>query len=391
MKEVARNGLSPSIFEHPSVRAPAAFGPQDLLDWEASLVRRLGAPVAGGYAVEPKLDGASLAARYRRGRLVQLVTRGNGTGGEDVSHAIGTITGLPRELATDASFEVGGEVLLTTEQFERANAIRAEHGAGPFSNPRNGAAGTLRAKGRAYTVEMSFWAFGAVELDGGAALSTPSGSTPAPPVPRSSTAAAPSTPTSGTKPAGSPGLSGTDVHCADTRTGGRHTDTRKSGSPAPASGPRVWLCGFQASAPAVTTPARTHVPTSPQRNSPLPPQKCDDAPRMVGFRGSPPIQHIRPGRILATSQPISLIPTQGEFRASQQSTAFTSAVFTVHVRLGNGSDRGAGLGSGAGIRRRVHTRYERIDPIGSTLARLISVQSARHRTVSRYGARSSRH
>lgn len=147
-----------------------AFSPQDLLDWEASLVRRLGAPVAGGYVVEPKLDGASLAARYRRGRLVQLVTRGNGTGGEDVSHAIGTLVGLPRQLAVDASFEVRGEVLLTAEQFERANTTRAEHGAGPFSNARNGAAGTLRAKGRPYTVEMTFWAFGAVELDGGAEL-----------------------------------------------------------------------------------------------------------------------------------------------------------------------------------------------------------------------------
>ncbi|OKK22155.1 DNA ligase [Streptomyces sp. CB00455] len=146
------------------------FGPQELLDWEASLVRRLGAPVTGGYAVELKLDGASLAARYRDGRLVQLVTRGNGAGGEDVSHAIGTITGLPRELATAASFEVRGEVLLTTEQFERANAVRAEHGAGPFSNARNGAAGTLRAKGRPYTVEMSFWAFGAVGQDGGDTL-----------------------------------------------------------------------------------------------------------------------------------------------------------------------------------------------------------------------------
>lgn len=56
------------------------------------------------------------------------------------------------------------------KQFERANATRAEHGAGPFSNARNGAAGTLRAKGRPYTVEMTFWAFGAVELDGGAEL-----------------------------------------------------------------------------------------------------------------------------------------------------------------------------------------------------------------------------
>ncbi|MEV0411220.1 hypothetical protein AB0I68_10555 [Streptomyces sp. NPDC050448] len=143
-----------------------AFGPQDLLDWEASVVRRLGAPVSGGYVVEPKLDGASLAARYRDGRLVQLVTRGNGTSGEDVSHAIGTIVGLPERLASDVSFEVRGEVLLTTAQFERANEIRAAHGAGAFSNARNGAAGTLRAKGRPYTVEMTFWAFGAVGLDG---------------------------------------------------------------------------------------------------------------------------------------------------------------------------------------------------------------------------------
>ncbi|KOY54294.1 DNA ligase [Streptomyces sp. XY332] len=143
-----------------------AFGPQDLLDWEASVVRRLGAPVTGGFVVEPKLDGASLAARYRGGRLVQLVTRGNGTSGEDVSHAIGTIVGLPERLTSDVSFEVRGEVLLTTAQFERANEIRAAHGAGAFSNARNGAAGTLRAKGRPYTVEMTFWAFSAVELDG---------------------------------------------------------------------------------------------------------------------------------------------------------------------------------------------------------------------------------
>ncbi|MCX5151958.1 hypothetical protein OHB36_35300 [Streptomyces sp. NBC_00320] len=42
-----------------------AFGPQDLLDWEASVVRRLGAPVRGGFVVEPKLDGASKCVRYR--------------------------------------------------------------------------------------------------------------------------------------------------------------------------------------------------------------------------------------------------------------------------------------------------------------------------------------
>ncbi|MFE3580991.1 NAD-dependent DNA ligase LigA [Streptomyces vinaceus] len=154
----------------PMLSLANAFGPQDLLDWEASVVRRLGRPVTGGFVVEPKLDGASLAARYQDGRLVRLVTRGNGTSGEDVSHAIGTIVGLPQRLASDASFEVRGEVLLTTAQFERANEVRAAHGAAPFSNARGGAAGTLRAKGRPYTVEMTFWAFGAVGRDGSAPL-----------------------------------------------------------------------------------------------------------------------------------------------------------------------------------------------------------------------------
>lgn len=170
--KVAGGALPAGDVEHtaPMLSLANAFTPQDLRDWDTSLVRRLGAPVAGGYAVEAKLDGASLVARYRNGQLVQLVTRGNGTSGEDVSHAIGTIVGLPLQLATSVSFEVRGEVLLTTEQFERANEIRTAHGADPFSNARNGAAGTLRAKGRAYTVEMTFWAFGAVALDGGTPL-----------------------------------------------------------------------------------------------------------------------------------------------------------------------------------------------------------------------------
>ncbi|MEU8621597.1 NAD-dependent DNA ligase LigA [Streptomyces sp. NPDC048623] len=146
------------------------FDAEGLVKWDASLARRIDHPVEGGYAVEPKLDGAALAARYRDGRLVQLVGRGNGTQGEDLSHAIGSIAGLPAEVPGGVTVEVRGEVLLTREQFERANEIRAAHGAKPFSNPRNGTAGTLRAKDRPYTIETTFFAYGAVELDGGGFL-----------------------------------------------------------------------------------------------------------------------------------------------------------------------------------------------------------------------------
>ncbi|MEV5043503.1 NAD-dependent DNA ligase LigA [Streptomyces griseoincarnatus] len=143
-----------------------AFDADDLMKWGASLQSRLGRAPQGGYAVEPKIDGAAVAARYRDGRLVQLITRGNGSHGEDVSHVIGQIDGLPEQLAVPATVEVRGEVAFTQEQFEKANEVRAAHNAQVFANPRNGTSGTLRAKDRPYRLQMTFWAYGAVELDG---------------------------------------------------------------------------------------------------------------------------------------------------------------------------------------------------------------------------------
>ncbi|MGW0546191.1 NAD-dependent DNA ligase LigA [Streptomyces altiplanensis] len=145
------------------------FSAEQFAGWTASLERRLGRPVER-WSVEPKLDGLAVAARYRHGKLVRLITRGDGTAGEDVSHAKGTVVGLPDELTEPATFEVRGEVLMTTEQFEKANAVRTEHGGEPFANPRNGAAGTLRAKDRPYTVEMTFFAYGALPLAGSGEL-----------------------------------------------------------------------------------------------------------------------------------------------------------------------------------------------------------------------------
>ncbi|MER5502744.1 MULTISPECIES: NAD-dependent DNA ligase LigA [unclassified Streptomyces] len=147
----------------PMLSLDNVFSAEQFVTWTASLERRIGRPVAA-WSVEPKLDGLAVAARYRAGRLEQLITRGDGTAGEDVSHAIGTVVGLPGELAEPVTIEMRGEILMTNEQFDRANTVRTEHGGAPFANPRNGAAGTLRAKDRAYTVEMTFFAYGALPL-----------------------------------------------------------------------------------------------------------------------------------------------------------------------------------------------------------------------------------
>jgi DNA ligase (NAD+) len=156
----------------PMLSLDNVFSPEQLVAWIASVERRTGRPVAV-WSVEPKLDGLAVAARYEQGRLTRLITRGDGTAGEDVSHAIGTITGLPRQLTEPATLEIRGEVLMTDEQFERANAARTGHGGAPFANPRNGAAGSLRARDREYTVEMTFFGYGALALpDSGAKLTT---------------------------------------------------------------------------------------------------------------------------------------------------------------------------------------------------------------------------
>ena len=111
--------------------------------------------------VEPKLDGIAVAATYEDGRLVRVVTRGNGIAGEDVTDRLGDVLGLP--LTCDiGDNEVRGEIVFNSDQFAVANRLRVAAGKEMFANRRNGVAGTVRkdAPG-AERPEMSFYAYGA--------------------------------------------------------------------------------------------------------------------------------------------------------------------------------------------------------------------------------------
>ena len=104
-----------------------------------------GTPVA--YVAELKIDGLSIALHYRDGSLVRGVTRGDGVRGEDVTSNVRAIRGIPLVLKTPVpgDVEVRGELFLPRASFDRMNAERAAAGAPPFANPRNAAAGTMRA------------------------------------------------------------------------------------------------------------------------------------------------------------------------------------------------------------------------------------------------------
>ncbi|MFF7636008.1 NAD-dependent DNA ligase LigA [Kitasatospora sp. NPDC008050] len=148
----------------PMLSLDNVFSAEELTQWAAGLERRLARPV-DGWCVEPKLDGLAVAARYRAGHLYQLLTRGDGLAGEDITHSADAVLGLPAQLTEPLDVELRGEVLLTTEQFDHANEVRTAHGAIPFANPRSGAAGTLRAKDRPYRIELTFFAYGAIGPD----------------------------------------------------------------------------------------------------------------------------------------------------------------------------------------------------------------------------------
>jgi len=108
-------------------------------------VRDLLGDVPYGYVTELKMDGLSMAARYRDGSFAQAITRGDGTTGEDVTGNARTIRSLPLRVKSRLpEFEVRGETVLNRRAFERLNAERDEKGLARFANPRNAAAGSLR-------------------------------------------------------------------------------------------------------------------------------------------------------------------------------------------------------------------------------------------------------
>jgi len=118
------------------------------------------------FLVEPKLDGLAIVAHYKNGRLVQVVTRGDGVSGEDVTYRGQSAKGLPTTLAKKIDVEVRGEVYMTDADFEAANAQRASLGKTAFVNPRNAAAGALRNRSDDESYPLSFACYDAVGLSG---------------------------------------------------------------------------------------------------------------------------------------------------------------------------------------------------------------------------------
>ena len=98
------------------------------------------------YVCELKYDGVSISLTYENGQLVQALTRGDGTQGDDVTENVKTIKSIPLKLNGDypANFEIRGEIFLPIAGFEQMNKQREKEGLEQYANPRNTASGSLK-------------------------------------------------------------------------------------------------------------------------------------------------------------------------------------------------------------------------------------------------------
>lgn len=153
LEQVGAPGVlhAPVRHSRPMLSLEKATRPEQV---EAFMARFPGQPVI----VMPKLDGLSLAVVYEGGRLVRAVTRGDGTTGDDVTPLVrALVDGVPSAVDAGGTVEVRGEAVMLRSTFAAYNEAHPDK---PLINPRNAAAGTIRAKDPATVSERRLHFFG---------------------------------------------------------------------------------------------------------------------------------------------------------------------------------------------------------------------------------------
>ncbi len=143
--------LQPVTHRVPMLSIDNTYSVEDLAAWGRRVEKLLHAE---GDAKEPiewvlelKIDGVAVSLTYEAGLLTLAATRGNGVVGDDITHNVRTIPGIPLRLALDdppASVEVRGEIYMTNSDLVALNEEQAAKGLPPFANTRNVAAGSIR-------------------------------------------------------------------------------------------------------------------------------------------------------------------------------------------------------------------------------------------------------
>lgn len=139
-------GFQTVVHEIPMLSIDNCYDEAELFEFDRRVRRALN-NAAVEYTVEYKIDGVALSILYEDGRLVRGATRGDGRRGDDVTHNVRTIRGVPLRLLGDhvpRRLEVRGEAYIANSDFAQLRAEQERNGETPFANPRNATAGSLK-------------------------------------------------------------------------------------------------------------------------------------------------------------------------------------------------------------------------------------------------------
>jgi len=130
----------------PMLSIENTYNPAELREFDKRIKKLLaGEPVT--YVVELKIDGVAISLSYEDGLFTVGATRGDGEQGDDVTHNLKTIGGVPLRLHDKnppALLEARGEVYMNRADLAKLNRDRIEKELEPFANPRNSTAGSLK-------------------------------------------------------------------------------------------------------------------------------------------------------------------------------------------------------------------------------------------------------
>lgn len=132
------------VHRYPMLSLSNTYSEEEIEDWVARVKKLAEGDLE--YVCELKYDGVAIGIQYVDGKLVQAVTRGDGTQGENVTANVRTIRTIPLTLHGDypEDFEIRGEIFFPLANFHRLNEERRDIGEAEFANPRNTASGTLK-------------------------------------------------------------------------------------------------------------------------------------------------------------------------------------------------------------------------------------------------------
>ena len=147
--------------KYPMLSLGNTYSEEELTDFDERVRKALNGDTYE-YVCELKYDGVAIGLTYKKGVLVQAVTRGDGEKGDDVTTNVKTIKSIPlrlREHNYPDEFEIRGEIFMPRTVFDEINKEREDIGEPLLANPRNAAAGTLKMQDSAVVAKRNLDCF----------------------------------------------------------------------------------------------------------------------------------------------------------------------------------------------------------------------------------------